>query len=100
MAGFNDTMVVALMGRYAVNDAFALAARGEYWTNGVAGGGDRSTAEEVTIGGAFPMSNRLEARLEVRADLPAEDMRSPTATGCRRRQHGHGHRRAARLVLS
>ena len=29
-AGFNDTIVVALMGRYAVSDAFALAARGEY----------------------------------------------------------------------
>ena len=68
-ANFNDTIVVALMGRFAVNDAFALAARGEYYSNGVAGGGDRSTAEEVTIGGAFPMSNRLEARLEVRADF-------------------------------
>jgi len=69
-AGFNDTIIVAAMGRYAVSDAFALAARGEYYSNGPgAAGGDRSTAEEVTVGGAFPMSNRLEARLEVRADL-------------------------------
>jgi hypothetical protein len=69
-AGFNDTFVVALMGRYAVSDAFALAARGEYYSNGAGpAGGDRSTAEEVTVGGAFPMGNRLEARVEVRADL-------------------------------
>jgi hypothetical protein len=69
-AGFNDTFVVALMGRYAVNDKFALAGRGEYYSNGPgAAGGDRSNAQEVTIGGAFPMANRLEARLEVRADL-------------------------------
>lgn len=66
-AGFYDTMIVALMGRYAVNDAFALAGRGEYYTNNLPGG--RVNAQEVTIGGAFPMASRLEARLEARADF-------------------------------
>jgi hypothetical protein len=66
-AGYFDTMVVAAMGRYAVSDQFALAGRGEYYTNNVPGG--RQNAQEVTIGGAFPMANRLEARLEARADF-------------------------------
>jgi hypothetical protein len=66
-AGLYDVMVVSAMGRYAVSDAFALAGRGEYWTNNVPSG--RQNAQEVTIGGAFPMANRLEARLEARADF-------------------------------
>jgi hypothetical protein len=66
-AALYDVMVVSLMGRYAVSDSFALAGRGEYWTNNVPG--DRQNAQEVTIGGAFPMANRLEARLEARADF-------------------------------
>ena len=66
-AGLYDVMVVSTMGRYAVSDAFALAGRGEYWTNNLPAG--RQNAQEVTIGGAFPMANRLEARLEARADF-------------------------------
>ena len=33
-AGYNDTVAVSLMGRFGINDNVALAARGEYWSNG------------------------------------------------------------------
>jgi hypothetical protein len=68
MAGYNDTIAVSLMGRFAVNDKVALAARGEYWSNAVPGA-DRVNQEEVTVGAAFPMGGRLELRAEVRADF-------------------------------
>ena len=69
-AGYNDTIAISLMGRYGINDNFALAARGEYWSNGGgAAGGDRASQEEVTVGAAFPMGGRLELRAEVRADF-------------------------------
>jgi hypothetical protein len=68
MAGANDIIAVSAMGRYAINDAVAVAGRAEYWSNGVPGA-DRIHAEECTIGLAFPMASRLELRVEGRADF-------------------------------
>ena len=72
-AGYNDTIALSLMGRYGVNEHFALAARGEYWSNAVPGS-DRVSQEEVTVGAAFPMGGRLELRTEVRADFASVDI--------------------------
>ena len=85
------------MGRYGINDNFALAARGEYWSNAVPGA-DRVNQEEVTVGAAFPMGGRLELRAEVRADFAENAF--PDKDGVKALvESGHRDRGGARLVL-
>jgi len=68
-AGIDGFVGVAAMGRYLVNEHFALAGRGEFVSVGPgAGGGDRINGQEVTVGLAFPMAGRFEFRAEGRFD--------------------------------
>jgi hypothetical protein len=85
MAGYDNFIGAALMGRFAINSYVAVAGRGEYASNGPgAAGGDRFNFGEFTLGVAFPMASRFELRLEDRTDWASTDIflnRSGMAAG-------------------
>jgi hypothetical protein len=71
---YDNYFGVGLMGKYIVNDNFALAARGEYVEYGTppAIGGITPTRvhfEEFTITGIIPLGGRMEIRPEFRGDF-------------------------------
>ena len=69
---FYDSTYIAgaLMGKYTVNDNFAVAARAEYVAFGKPTGADKTpAAEEFTITGIVPMAGHLEIRAEIRGDF-------------------------------
>ena len=97
-AGYNDTIAVSLMGRYAINDNFALAARGEYWSNAVAAARTASVRRRSPSASRsrWPAASSCAPRS---APTSSEDI-FPDKRRQRRRRTGHRHRGGARLVLS